>query len=638
MFDAVRNNKRVVQGFLLLITLPFAFWGVDSYMRGGAGGATVATVGDFKITQAQFQQSLHEQKNQLQQRLGSQFDPKMLEQPGLRQELLNQLINQNLLLQEAGKQRLYASDVALRQFIVGIPAFQENGKFSKSRYEALLAQQGMNPEGFEQQLRRDLTLQQLVGTLGDSSFVSVTSANQVAALQAETRQIQEILFSAEQFAGKVKLSPDAVQNYYTENRKLFEQPEQIKVEYVVLSSAGLRNQLNVSEAEIKAAYEANKSRYQDPEQRRASHILILVDEKASDADKAKAKEKAEGLLKEVNAAPAKFDALARQHSQDPGSAKQGGDLGYFATGSMVKPFEDAVWRLKEGEISAVVQSDFGFHIIRLTGIKGGKVKPLEAVRTELESELRQQAVSRKFAEAAEAFGNIVYEQSDSLQPAAEKFHLTLQRTAWISKSNVPAGLPLANPKLLNELFSDDAIKQHRNTQAVEVAKDTLVSARVLEYKPADAQPLDAVKSQIEQQLKQKEALVLAKTASEEALAALQAGKDIKEIWSAARDVSRMNPRSLPAPAVAPVFRLATDKLPAFVQVELPQRGFAVYRLNKVTDGNMSDAERKNFQNAVRQQLQSLVAQEDVQSYLKALRQRYKVEINQAALLDNTTDK
>ncbi|MEY4592059.1 MAG: hypothetical protein RIR18_954 [Pseudomonadota bacterium] len=638
MFDLVRNNKRVVQGFLLLITLPFAFWGIDSYVRGGQGGATIASVGDFKITQAQFQQALHEQKNQLQQRLGAQFDPRLLDQPGLRQELLNQLVNQNLLLQEAGKQRLYASDVGLRQLIVGIPAFQEDGKFSKSRYEAMLAAQGMNPEGFEQQLRRDLTIQQLLGTLGDSSFVPVTVAEQVATIQSETRLVQEIIYSAESFLSKVKLAPEAVQAYYTDNQKQFERPEQVKVEFAVLSGAALRAQITVSEAEVKTAYESNKSRYQDPEQRRASHILLTVDEKASDADKAKAKEKASSVLNEINVTPNKFEALARQYSQDPGSAKQGGDLGYFGKGSMVKPFEDAVWRLKEGETSAVVQSDFGFHIIRLTGIKGGKTKPLEAVRAELEAELRQQAISRKFAESAESFGNMVYEQSDSLQPVAEKFHIALQQTGWISKGNAPSGTSLSNSKLLNELFSDDTVKQHRNTQAVEVAKDTLVSARVIEHKAADIQPIEAVRGQIEQTLKQKEALSLAKAASEEALANLQAGKEIKDAWSASREVSRINPRAIPAQAIAPVFRLPSNQLPAFTRVDLAGRGFAVYKLLKVGQNSMSPTERKSFQSAVRQQLQTLMSQEDTLNYLKALRERYKVEVNQAALMDNAADR
>jgi peptidyl-prolyl cis-trans isomerase D len=638
MFDAVRNNKRIVQGFLLLITLPFAFWGIDSYVRGGPGGATVATVGDFKISQAQFQQSLHEQKNQLQQRLGAQFDPKMLDQPGLRQELLNQLINQNLLLQEASNLHLYASDVALRQLIVGIPAFQENGKFSKARYEAMLQTQGMTPEGFEQQVRRDLTIQQLLGTLGDSSFVPLTVAKQVAAIQSETRQVQELVYSADQYLNKVKLTTAEVESYYAENRKQFELPEQVKTEFVVLSGAALRAQLSISDSEVKAFYEANKSRYQEAEQRRASHILILLDEKASDADKAKAKEKAETLLKEVNANPSKFAAVARQNSQDPGSATQGGDLGFFSSGMMVKPFEEAVWRLKEGEISSVVQSDFGFHIIRLTGIKGGKAKPLDVVKFEIEAELRQQALTRKLAESVEAFGNMVYEQSDSLQPAADKFHLAIQRSGWISKINVPQGSPLANPKLLAELFSDDAVKLHRNTQAIEVSKDTLISARVVEYKPAEVQLLEAVRTSIEQKLKQKEALALAKSASEAALKLLQSGASVNETWSPVREVSRLNPRAIPAPAITPVFKLSTDKLPAYTTVELPIRGFAIYKLSKVSEGSMNEGERKRFQSAVQQQLQSMMAQEDVQSYLQALRQRYKVEINTSALLDNVTDK
>ncbi|MFV5214067.1 SurA N-terminal domain-containing protein [Azonexus caeni] len=625
MFDAVRNNKRIVQGFLVLIMLPFAFFGLDSYFNGGGAGAGVAKVGDVQISQQEYQQALREQQDRVRSQVG-QVDPKMFENPAFRKAILDDLINRRLLLIEAGKRRLYVSDEAVRNAIASIEAFHENGKFSTQRYEALLRGQGMSPQGFEAQVRQDMTLQRLAGSIGQSGVLSTTVGERVLALQTEQRDVQEILLGLDAYLGKVKLADDAARKFYDENGKRFETPDQARAEFVVLSQDGL--EVKVSDEEIKAWYDGHKDRYQQPEERRASHVLIATEGK----DKAQARAKAEQVLKDVQATPAAFAEIAKKNSDDPGSAGQGGDLGFFGRGMMVKPFDDAVFALKEGETSGIVESDFGFHIIRLTGVRAAREKPLAEVRGEIEKELKASAASRKFAEAAEAFSNAVYEQSDSLQPAADQFKLKVQQSGWLGRQADPANGPLANAKLLAALFSDDAIKNKRNTEAVEIAPNTLAAARIVEYKPAALQPFDSVKAEIETLLRNEEAFKLAVADGQSRLAELKKGED-KQAWGAAKRVSRMDASRLPPPAVPAVFRMNTDKLPSYAGVEIRGTGYMLYRLNKVEAGEKLDDVRRQ---GLLGQLRSLAAQEDMQMYVSALRSRYKVEINEKAL--NSSDR
>ncbi|KXB31151.1 peptidylprolyl isomerase [Dechloromonas denitrificans] len=622
MFDAVRNNKKIVQIFLALITLPFAFFGVESYVRSVGSGDDVATIGDIKVTQQQFQQALREQQERLRAQMG-QVDPKLLDTPEARKAIIDDLVDQRLLMLEAGKKRMFASDEAIRRTIGGIDAFKVDGRFSTERYEAALRAQGMTPAGFEAQLRQDLTLQQLAGAVGQSGLMARTVAERVLALQTEKREVMEYRLPLDAYLDKVKLAGDAAKKFYDENGKQFELPEQARVEYVVLSMETIGAQLAVTEAEIKSWYDGHKERFQQPEERRASHILVASEKLGKD----KAKAKAEDLLKEIRKNPASFSDLAKKNSDDPGSASKGGDLGFFGKGMMVKPFEEAAYALKESEISGIVESDFGFHIIKLTGVHAAKEKPLADVKAEIEVELKKAAASRKFAEAAESFSNIVYEQPDSLKPAAEKFKLTVKQSEWIGRQPNPANGPLGNEKLLAALFSDDSVKSKRNTEAVEIAQNTLVAARLVEYKPAALQAFEGVQGSIETLLKRKEAQALAVQDGEARLESLKKGED-KLAWGAPKSVSRLDARLIPPVAVATVFKMDAGKLPAYAGVELPGSGFTLFKLSRLEAGAKLDDAR---QQAMLRQLGQLSAQEDVQVYLAALRNRYKVEINQAAL-------
>lgn len=627
MFDAVRNNKRIVQGILAVIALSFAFFGIDSYVRDTGTGADLAKVGDSRITMREYQEALRDQQDALKRNLREQYDPALLESPAARKAILEQLVNQRLLLVEAQARKITVTDQALRDFIASIPVLQENGKFSFARYEALLREQNMSQTGFEYQLRQDLILRQISSSFGESALVSNTTASALQASMAEKRTVQEFRLNPEVFLSQAKISDEDIRKEYEANQKAFEEPEQARVEYVVLSLDAIKAKVSVSEAESRARFDSQKERYQQGEERRASHILLAAEKSNADA-RTKARAKADELLVQLRAKPADFGRLAKQHSQDPGSAANDGDLGFFGKGSMVKPFEDAVFALKEKEISAVVESDFGFHIIQLTGIHPAKGRAFSEVRGEIEAELKAQSAQKQYAEAAETFSNLVYEQSDSLKGAVEKFGLPIQQTSWLIKgAPVPPGSPFANAKLLKAIFSDDAVKNKRNTEAVEIAPNTLAAARIVEHKPAALRPFDSVKGAILVRLQRKEAGALAVKAGEARLAELKAGKDAV-VWTAPQTVARAAPGQLSAESIKAVFAVSSKTLPGYAGTASRAGGYALYRVNAV---DSTATLPPQVAASLNQELTSVQANEEMSVFLASLRAKHKVETNLSAL-------
>lgn len=629
MLDFVRNNKRITQGFLALITLPFAFWGVDSYVRNVDVGAGVATVGGSKITKQELQGALREQEERMRAQLGGKLDPAMFETPQMRRAVLDSLVTQKLLAEQTRKAGLVVGNEQLIQFIASVPSLQENGKFSRERYEALVAAQGMSKEMFEARLRQDMAMQQLMLPVIEAGITGQVAASRWLATQLEQRELAEARLMPESYVGQVKLAADAVQKHYEANRKQFELPEQVRAEFLALSRDALIAQASVSDEEVKAAYQSRADRYKEGETRRASHILISAAKDAPEAAAKAAKARAEELLVQARKTPADFAKLATQNSQDPGSAAKGGDLDWFGRGAMVKAFEDVAFALKEGQISDVVRSDFGFHVIRVTGVRPERSKPFDEVKAELLAELKREAGMKKYAEAAEAFGNTVYEQSDSLKPAAEKWKLEIRQTQWLAKG-VKLAPPFDNPKLSAALFSDDGLKNKRNTEAVEVAPGVLVSARVLEHKPAALQPLEAVKADIEKRLVRDEAFKLASKDGEDKLARLAKGEAVDLKWSPARSVSRTAAQGLPADSVRAVFKADTEKLPAYVGVAVANLGYSLYRISSVKrseDAGKNDPTGR----ALAQQYARLVAEEEFAAWMSTLKEKYPVEINKTVL-------
>ncbi|MDP1611425.1 MAG: SurA N-terminal domain-containing protein [Sulfuritalea sp.] len=628
MLDYVRNNKKITQGFLVLITLPFAFWGVDSYVRNGSVDASVAKVGGRNVTQQELQAAVREQQDRMRAQLGGKIDPAMFDTPQMRRAVLDSLVTQRLLAEQARTSKLTVGDEQLVQFIVGVPSLQENGKFSKERYEALVASQNMSKEMFEARLRQDMAMQQLMLPVTEAGITGQAAAARWLGTQLEQREIGELLLLPEAYTGQVKLAADAVQKHYEANRKLFELPEQVRAEFLTLSRDALAAQAVVSDEEIKAYYQSHIDRYKVGEARRASHILISAAKDAPEAEAKAAKAKADELLAQLKKTPGDFAKLAKQHSQDPGSAAKGGDLDWFGRGAMVKAFEDAAFGMNQGQTSEVVRSDFGFHIIRLTGVTPERAKPLEDAKLEIQAELKRDIAMKKYAEAAEGFGNTVYEQADSLKPAAEKWKLDIRQTPWMAKGGKLAA-PFDNAKLVAALFSDDGLKNKRNTEAVEIAPGTLVSARVLEHKPAALQPLEAVKSDIEKRLTREEAASLAIKDGEQKLARLEKGEAADLKWSPARSVSRTAAPGLPADSVRAVFKADAAKLPAHTGVAFPGKGYALYRISAVKAGEAGKDDPRT--RALAQQYARFVAEEEFAAWMSTLKEKHPVEINQAAL-------
>jgi peptidyl-prolyl cis-trans isomerase D len=381
----------------------------------------------------------------------------------------------------------------------------------------------------------------------------------------------------------------------------------------------------VPEADLRTYYEQNKTRFSEPEQRRVSHILLTIGEDGTAKDKAGAKKKAEEILAQVRANPNSFAQLAKEYSKDPGSASKGGDLGYFGRGMMVKPFEDAAFKLKEGEISDVVETEFGFHIIRVTAIKPAQVKPFEQVRSDIEQEYRRQQAQKKFAEAVEQFTNTVYEQSDSLKPAADKLKLTVQTLDGITRAGVPAkpGAPqIFTPRLVQALFSDDSINKKRNTEAIEVAPNTFVSARVAEHHPATVRPLAEVHDAIKAGVQRQEEARLAKEAASKALEALRQSPGDAG-FAAPITVSRGQPQGLPQPALLAIMRVPADKLPTYVEAPLDGGSYGVVH---VLNAKMPDSPNAQQRDALARSLQQQVGTADDLAYVDALKTKFKAEV------------
>ena len=627
MFEAVRNNKRIAQFILVLLIIPFAFFGMDAYFTDGPRGNEIATVGGSKISAVEFDQALRGQQDRVREAMGGDVDRSLLDSEAMRRSVVENLVNQRLLALHAADNHMTVTPQQLQQVIAGVPAFQADGHFALDRYEAAVRAQGMSPAVFEARLAQDLRIQQIALGVGESAFVARTSAQRFLAAQLEERTVREMTFSPEDFVARVTLGEDAAKQYYEANPSRFERPARVRAEYVVFDEDAVGQQISVSDEEIRRYYEANAVRFSQPEERNARHILITVAADAPDDEVAKAREKAETILGQLRENRARFAELAKTASQDPGSAAQGGELGFFGRGAMVKAFEDVAFALEKGRIGDLVRSDFGFHIIEVIDIKPASVRPFEEVRDEIADELRRQAAGRRFAELVEQFSNMVYEQPDSLEPAAEALKLEIHRTDWITRADGKVG-EFDNEKLLNALFSPESIEKRRNVEAVEVARGTLVSARVIDFEPAQRLPFEQVKAEIEQQLRSEEAAKRATARGEEALAALTKGEEATAEWSDARTLQRSGPSLAPA-AIDAVFGAPADKLPAHVGVTMPDGKYSVFRIESVSRPELAKDDPRV--EPVMQQYQRLIAERDFNAFLASLRDRYEVEINEAAL-------
>jgi peptidyl-prolyl cis-trans isomerase D len=638
MFDFVRTHNRLLQFVLALLVFPsFILFGVQGYNRFMEGGnATVAKVDGHAITKADLDVAHQRQIERMRQQMPG-VDLKLLDTPQMRQQTLEGLVRERVLFNASQKMHLEPSDERLAQTLMSMPELAmlrgPNGQFDRAKYEQLLAAQGMTPALFEARMRQDLALRQVLS--GIDGTVIAPAADAKASLDAllQKREAQVQRFDTKDYLPKVNPTDAQVEAYYKAHQAQFQAPEQATIEYVVLDLDALKKGVTVSEKDLHDYYEQNKSRYGTPEERHAAHILVKAEKGAPQAERDKAKARAESLLAEVRKNPNAFADIAKKNSEDPGSKDQGGDLGFFTRDAMVKPFSDAAFSLKPGEISNLVESDFGYHIIKLLEARGGDVKPFEAVRASIEDEVKKQLAQRKYAEAAEQFSNTVYEQSDSLQPVVDKLKLE-KKTATVQHATLPPGNgPLSSAKFVEAVFSADALRNKRNTEAVEVGPNQLAAAHVLQYSPAHVRPLAEVKDQVHQKVAAEQAAALARKDGEARLAQLKQGADAAGLGEPVA-ISRVKAEGVPRPVVDAVMKADASKLPAFLGVDLGDQGYAVARLNKVEAPDPGSDEIKQLQPRYAQAW----ADAETQAYMDALKRRYKAEIKTDAVKADSAEE
>jgi peptidyl-prolyl cis-trans isomerase D len=631
MFDLIRSNQRILQFILLVLILPaFVFFGVSGYTRNTSSADEVASVGDISVTRQEYDRAVSGQLQQMRQMFGGQIDPATLDTPELRKNVLDGLTTQKVLQADAQKQNLMGSVEQVEKVIRGYQGLTKpDGSVDVQRLKELLAAQGQSLEGFRSQMQRDLGAQLKPEAVSGTSFLPTTVVERLIALSEEVRDVRELKFSAKEFEGKVVPNAEQIKAYYEKNQAQFQVPESAKVEYVVFGIDQLIKGISLNAEEVKTYYDQNKdTKYKLKEERQASHILLKT-EGGKDA----AKTKAQGLLEQVKKDPSKFAELAKANSQDSGSAAQGGDLGFFERESMVKPFADAAFALKEGQISELVESEFGFHIIRLAAVKGGGVRKFEEVKDELELELKKEQAAKKFTESAQSFTDLVYEQSDSFKPSVDKFKVTVQTLDGLARTGLPKAQPgapvnpaaavFSNAKLLNALFSEDSVKRKRNTDAIEIAPNTLASARIVEHIAAKVKSMDVVTADVAAAVKAEQAKELVKTAGEARLKALKE-KASDEGFSPVQEVSRVVQAKLSGPAIEAIFRASRDKLPTVVGVEIPGEGYAVYQITAVKQPTGEEVVKRSLQ--AREQLARGATGFETGSYVNAVKARIPVTL------------
>ena len=631
MFDFIRHHSRVLFFVMVLLIFPsFVFFGLQGYTQfNEASGMAVATVDGQKISRAEWDAAHRRQSEQMRRQMPN-LDAAFFDGAEVKRETLDSLVRERVLLVAANRAHFSVSDERLQRELMAIPQLaalrRPDGSIDVATYKALIEAQGMSTQGFEANMRQDLMLRQVLG--GVTNSVPPAGAPGRSALDAllQQREAQVQRFDSKDQAAGINPSEADLVAYHKANEAQFRAPEQASIEYVVLDLDALKAGISVPEEDLRKYYDENVARYTAAEERRASHVLISAAKDAPAAERAKAKARAEALLADVRKAPASFADVARKNSGDAGSAERGGDLDFFARGAMVKPFEDAAYAMKPGEISNVVETDFGFHIIRLDAVRGGDKKPFDAVRGEIEAEVQKQLAQKKYAEVAEQFTNTAYEQADSLQPLVDKLKLKKQ-TATVQRTPAPGATgALASVKLLAAVFGNDAVKNKRNTEAVEVGPNQLAAARIVQHQPARVQALAEVQAQVRARVVAEQAAAAARKAGEARLAALRAGADASAL-PPALVFSRSNAQGQPRELVDAVLRADASKLPSWLGVSLGDAGYAVVRVNAIKP---LAADAPELTQLLPRYAQAWGAAES-QAYYNALKARYKVKVESTAV-------
>lgn len=624
MFDSIRNHKKYLMGFLLILIIPsFVLFGVQGFTDFNQRGEAVATVDGHDIRKSEWDEAHRNEAQRLREQMPN-LDAKLLDSDAARYATLERLVRDRVLAAAVQKDHLYTSDQRLARALQedpGIAALRKpDGSLDVERYAQMVARQGLTPEGFEARIRSDLSMRQVLGGVQGTGFAPPSVAQVSLNAFFERREVRVLTLAAKDFAAKVAPTDAEIEQFYKDNQSLFQAPEQIDVEYLVLDAAEIAKGLTLNEEDLRTYYKENVAKLSGDEERRASHILLNAAASAPAEEREKVKAKAQSLLEQVRKAPETFAAVAKANSQDSGSASKGGDLEFFGRGAMVKPFEDVVFSLKKGEISDLVETEFGYHIIQLTDIKAPQQKTFEEMRPQIEADLKKQQAQKRFAESADGFGNTVYEQAESLKPAADQFKLAIKTAKGLTRQPVQGSGVLANERLLSALFAPDSLQNKRNTEAIETASGQMTAARVVNHSPARTLPLAEVRDSVRARLIAQRSAQMAKEEGARKLEALKSGSDTTAL-PASVVVSRDNPQGVSGQVLRAALSTDPKQLPSWAGVDLGEQGYAIVKVEKVLPRATPSAQNQEVQ-----QYAQWWNTAEAQAHYELLKQRFKVKI------------
>ena len=631
MFDFISKYKIFSQAILVLIVLTFALFGVDSYFRGQDSAQVVAEVGNSAISQQELSMMVRQEQDRL--RPQTQANPQAaeyLQTPEFKNSVLNNIIQRRLLLNQAKSMGMMVSPEELREVISGVPAFfDDSGEFSVEKYERLLKAQNLSPTEFEIQITQDLLVGRLQNVVTQTAIVSDSVVSRLVKQRGQQREVSQLIFSPAKYREAITVTDEEVRAYFDDNRSLFVLPERAKVEYLVLNEESAAASVSVSEEELEQTYQDRLSEFQTVEERKASHILISVIEDAPDSEKAAAKAKAEELLAVIKDDPSQFGPLALEFSNDPGSAENDGDLGFLSRGLMVEPFDKALFESDKGAIVGPIQTQYGFHIIRVDDVKNVETTPFSEVKADIEKDIRKSKVEETYLSASQLFSDRVYTDYDSLLPVAEELGLTVQTSDWVTRESAGYNTLLDKPELLQAIFSAESLDEKRNTEAFEVQPKTLVAARVIEYALEEDMAFDDVAGEVKDFLKSQGALDKAVAEGESALAALEAGQEVEGAeWSNPGMVTLVKRQGLHPEGLRAVFGVSKDTLPAHVGMPIDDGRYVVFRVSKIVD--LEEVTEDDL-NTAKNQLEQMMQQQQMSAYIASLREKANVRINSDAI-------
>jgi len=582
MLEQIRNRTQTTfaKVILAIIIVPFALFGIDSYLSSVGSSIHIASVNDELITA----QALQNAETEIKARQDESADPSIFESIEFKKAVLDNLITTKLINQEIKNSGFYISDSQIGTYIAGMPEFRKNGKFSQEQYDQVLKINNLSPKKFDDKIKSDLGTQQVKDSLRKLSFVPKTKVQELVDLAYQKRDVSIYELKQDDFKNKIDLSIPALKKVYEESKSSFMRPDQVKIKFIIYSVAGIVPNVKVADKEVKNYFADNISRYQTDQQRRASHILFTVGPNLTDEEVKKIATRAQNVLNVIKKNPKTFKKNAEKYSQDAESSKNGGDLGFFSRGDMDKVFEDTVFSMSKNQIAELIKTEFGFHIVMLTEIKGEEVK-FETVKNQIKGELLFNKALVEFGENAEDFSNIVYEQSESLQQAANKFSLKIEDSEWLSFEN--AKKFFNNEAFAQAIFDKYAIDGMKNIAAIEASPNNLVAARVVDFRSSASKSFDEVKGSI------KDFLVEAESQRLLILAGTKLIEDVKLKpnvinWIDELTVDRVDRQGLSDTLLNAIFKMDGKDLPAYTGLYDSKGEYVIVKLSKVVTEKVED--------------------------------------------------